>query len=51
MQRCQTGKKEAKIPDSTLVANHYTHGSLVDALRRGIQTLGKTTETVVTGSA
>jgi len=34
------------MPDSTLIADHYTHGSLVDALRQGIQRLGKTTETV-----
>ena len=24
------------MPDTTLVANHYTHGSLVDAIRQGI---------------
>lgn len=34
------------MPDSKLVANHYTHGSLVEALLQGIQALGKTTETV-----
>jgi len=34
------------MPDSKLVAIHYTHGSLVDGLRQGVEALGKTTETV-----
>jgi SAM-dependent methyltransferase len=34
------------VPDSNLVANHYTHGSLIDAIRDGIQKLGKTTDSV-----
>jgi transposase len=34
------------MPDNTLVAQHYTHGSLMDAIRQGIQALGKTTETI-----
>jgi SAM-dependent methyltransferase len=34
------------MPESTLVAKHYTHGSLVDAISRGIQAIGKTADTV-----
>ena len=34
------------MPDNKLVANHYTHGGLVDAIERGVQRLGKTAETV-----
>ena len=34
------------MPESTLVKQHYTHGSLVDAITQGIQALGKTLETV-----
>jgi len=34
------------MPNSNLVANHYTHGSLVDAIRDGIQKLGKTIDSV-----
>jgi len=34
------------MPDSTLISRHYTHGTLVDALRQGIEKLGKTTATV-----
>ncbi len=34
------------MPDSTVVAKHYTHGSLVDAISQGIQAIGKTTDTV-----
>jgi len=34
------------MPESTLVKQHYTHGSLVDAIAQGIQALGKTLETV-----
>ena len=28
------------------VAEHYTHGALLDAIRRGVEALGKTPETV-----
>jgi SAM-dependent methyltransferase len=34
------------VPDSELVADHYTHGGLVDAIHQGVVALGKTTETV-----
>jgi SAM-dependent methyltransferase len=34
------------MPDRNLVADHYTHGSLVDSIRCGIQKLGKTTDSV-----
>lgn len=34
------------MADSNVVEKHYTRGGLVDALRQGIRTLGKTTETV-----
>lgn len=34
------------MPDKKLVAQHYTHGGLVDALLSGIQQLGKSTQTV-----
>lgn len=34
------------MPDSNLVANHYTHGSLTDAIRDGVRKLGKTTDSV-----
>lgn len=30
------------MPDHDLVAEHYTHGSLLEAIRRGIEKLGKT---------
>lgn len=34
------------MPDNDLVADHYTHGSLLDAIRQGIEKLGKTEATV-----
>jgi ubiquinone/menaquinone biosynthesis C-methylase UbiE len=34
------------VQHSKLVVDHYTHGSLVEAILRGIQQLGKTTDTV-----
>ena len=34
------------MPDRQLVASHYTHGSLVDAIRNGLGQLGKTIEQV-----
>lgn len=34
------------MPDSSLVANHYTHGSLLGDIHDGIQKLGKTTDSV-----
>lgn len=34
------------MPESKLVAKHYTHGSLTAALLQGIQKLGKTVETI-----
>ena len=34
------------MPDSELVANHYTHGGLLDAICDGVRALGKTTATV-----
>ncbi len=34
------------MPDANAVAKHYTHGSLVAALRQGISRLGKTTDSV-----
>ena len=34
------------MPDKNLVANHYTHGSLVDAIRDGVHKLGKTLEQI-----
>ena len=34
------------MTDSNLVANHYTHGSLVEAIHDGILKLGKTTDSV-----
>ena len=34
------------MPGSNLVANHYTHGSLVEAIRYGIDKLGKTIDSV-----
>lgn len=34
------------MPDSNLVANHYAHGSLVEAIRHGIGKLGKTIDSV-----
>jgi ubiquinone/menaquinone biosynthesis C-methylase UbiE len=37
------------MPERTLVAQHYTHGSLLKSITQGIETLGKTTETVDIG--
>lgn len=34
------------MPDTTLVANHYTHGDLVEALLRGIRQTGKSVQTL-----
>ena len=34
------------MPDGRLVAKHYTHGSLVDVIRDGVQKLGKTIDSV-----
>ena len=34
------------MPDTNLVADHYTHGSLIDSLVQGIRKIGKTVQTV-----
>jgi ubiquinone/menaquinone biosynthesis C-methylase UbiE len=34
------------LPDPDLVAHHYTHGDLLDAIRAGLQRLGKSPDTV-----
>lgn len=34
------------MPDKELVADHYTHGSLLESIRAGVNKLGKTTNTV-----
>lgn len=34
------------MPDRKLVADHYTHGSLVKAIRDGVHKLGKTVDQV-----
>ncbi|MGI9287532.1 MAG: methyltransferase domain-containing protein [Pseudomonadales bacterium] len=34
------------MSDGKLVANHYTHGSIVDAIHDGIQKLGKTIDSI-----
>lgn len=34
------------MPDKHRVASHYAHGSLLDAIRQGVQQLGKTEDTV-----
>lgn len=34
------------MPDNESVAGHYTHGTLLDAIRQGIERLGKTEATV-----
>ena len=34
------------MPDGSAVAQHYTHGSLLEAIRSGVEKLGKTPETV-----
>jgi SAM-dependent methyltransferase len=33
------------VPDENLVANHYTHGSLLDAIATGLEKLGRSPET------
>jgi len=35
------------MPDARLVATHYTHGGLLDAIISGVEKLGKTPDTVV----
>ena len=34
------------MPDPNIVSNHYTHGSLLDAIQAGVERLGKSRETV-----
>lgn len=34
------------MPDTKLVSDHYTHGSLLDVIRTGVERLGKSPETV-----
>ncbi len=34
------------MPDTEVVADHYTHGRLVDAIRAGVEGLGKSPDTV-----
>lgn len=34
------------MTDATLVAQHYTRGDLLDAIRAGVEKLGKTPATV-----
>lgn len=34
------------MPNERLVSNHYTHGSLVNAIREGVVRLGKTTDSI-----
>jgi SAM-dependent methyltransferase len=34
------------MPDADLVSKHYTHGTLLDAIRQGVTALGKTESTV-----
>lgn len=34
------------MPDDRLIANHYTHGSLLNTIREGVQKLGKTIDSV-----
>lgn len=34
------------MPDRSQVANHYTHGSLLEVIREGVQKLGMTTDSV-----
>lgn len=36
------------MPDADLVANHYTHGGLLEAIITGVTKLGKRTDTVLT---
>jgi SAM-dependent methyltransferase len=39
-------KLEAPMPEPKVVADHYTHGKLLDAIRAGVNKLGKTPSTV-----
>jgi SAM-dependent methyltransferase len=34
------------MPDVDIVSNHYTHGSLLDAIRAGVEGLGKSPDTI-----
>ena len=34
------------MPDNRLVAHHYTHGGLLEAIRAGVERMGKTPQTV-----
>lgn len=34
------------MPEQTVVTNHYTHGKLIDAIRIGVEKLGKIIELV-----
>ncbi len=34
------------MADANVVSNHYTHGSLLDAIRAGVEGLGKSPDTV-----
>ena len=36
------------MPDTRLVATHYTHGSLLDAITSGVAKLGRTPDTILT---
>jgi len=35
------------MPDTTSVASHYTHGGLLEAIRAGLEEIGKTPDTVL----
>lgn len=37
---------EMEMSDANVVSNHYTHGSLLDAIRAGVEGLGKSLDTV-----
>ena len=37
------------MADANVVSNHYMHGSLLDAIRVGIEGLGKSPDTVCVG--
>ena len=34
------------MPDDNLIANHYTHGNLLNTVRDGVQKMGKTIDSV-----
>ncbi len=34
------------MPNTDLVAEHYTHGTLLEAIRKGVEQLGKTEASV-----